>query len=226
MKFVLDVEGMMCQNSCGATVENALKAVPGVTGVIVSFPLHTATVLGDPELHEQDLIEAVEAVGFDAVPLSTLPPDVRLRVTGMMCQKSCGTTVETALGSVPGVILAVAEFGRSEARVWGTASVVDLMDAVDIVGFEAELLEGGASAGQKDEKPDLLIFVEDNEGNWLDDTGCMCIDVWGLMCDALLRRPAGGTGPRPHRRRHRQRGRSLLRAVQCGLEMRLSVRVS
>ncbi|CAM9120362.1 unnamed protein product, partial [Ectocarpus fasciculatus] len=163
MKFVLDVEGMMCQNSCGATVENALKAVPGVTGVIVSFPLHTATVLGDPELQEQDLIEAVEAVGFDAVPLSTLPPDVRLRVTGMMCQKSCGTTVETALGSVPGVILAVAEFGRSEARVWGTASVVDLMDAVDIVGFEAELLEGGASAGQKDEKPDLIIFVEDNE---------------------------------------------------------------
>ena len=167
MKFVLDIEGMMCQNSCGATVEKALKAVSGVTGVIVSFPLHTATVLGGPDLKEADLIDAVEMVGFDAVPLSARPPDVRLRVTGMMCQKSCGTTVENALASVPGVILAIVEFSRSEARVWGTASVVDLMDAVDIVGFEAELLEGGASTGVKDEKPDLVVFVEDDEGNWL-----------------------------------------------------------
>ena len=165
MKFVLDIEGMMCQNSCGSTVENALTAVPGVTGAVVSFPLHTATVICNADVTESDLCDAVEAVGFGAVPLSTRPPDVRLRVTGMMCQQSCGTTVENGLSGVPGVLLAIVDFSKSEARVWGTASVVDLIDAVDMVGFDAELLSGGQGAASKDNKPDLVVFIEDNNGN-------------------------------------------------------------
>ena len=164
MKYVLDIEGMMCQNSCGSTVENALKSIPGVSGAIVSFPLHAATVICDPDVQESDLCDAVEAVGFGAVPLSTRPPDVRLRVTGMMCQQSCGTTVENALCGVPGVLLAAVDFSKAEARIWGTASIVDLIDAVEMVGFDAELLSGGSGAAPDTDKPDLVVFIEDNNG--------------------------------------------------------------
>lgn len=164
MKYVLDIDGMMCQNSCGKTVENALRAVAGVNGVIVSFPLRAATVICNADVTDTDLCNAVEVVGFGAVPMSTRPPDVRLNVEGMMCQQSCGSTVESALGSVPGVLLAVIEFSKSEARVWGTASVVDLIDAVDSVGFEAELLSGGNINANKEDSPDLVIYIEDNNG--------------------------------------------------------------
>lgn len=167
MKFVLDIDGMMCQNSCGKTVEAALSRVEGVIGVIVSFPLRAATVICNPGLLETDLCDAVEAVGFGAVPMSTRPPSVVLQVTGMMCQKNCGTTVENALGGVPGVLLAVVDFGKSEARIWGTASIVDLIDAVDMVGFEATLLEGGGPiVNKKDDQPDLVFFIEDNHGRF------------------------------------------------------------
>lgn len=49
---------------------------------------------------------------------------VRLRVRGMMCQRNCGTTVETALGSsIPGLVSARASFATSSAEV--TVNVSD-----------------------------------------------------------------------------------------------------
>ena len=56
----LSIAGMSCAG-CVATVENALKNVPGVTEATVNFAEHTATVTGavDP----QALIAAVRAAG-------------------------------------------------------------------------------------------------------------------------------------------------------------------
>ena len=42
--IVLRVEGMMCQNSCAKTVQNAIIAVEGVKSADVSFPEKTAKV--------------------------------------------------------------------------------------------------------------------------------------------------------------------------------------
>ena len=62
---------------------------------------------------------------------------ITLTVEGMMCQKSCGTTVENALSKVPGVVSAKASFKNSNAIIKGTASVKELIDAIDCVGFDA-----------------------------------------------------------------------------------------
>ncbi len=62
---------------------------------------------------------------------------ITLTVEGMMCQKSCGTTVENALSIVPGVVSAKASFKNSNAIIKGTASVKELIDAIDCVGFDA-----------------------------------------------------------------------------------------
>ena len=69
---VLDIQGMMCQNNCGTTVQRALSGVPGVEKVEVSFADKKATVWGSASL--VDLIEAVEMVGFDAAALPKVPP--------------------------------------------------------------------------------------------------------------------------------------------------------
>jgi copper chaperone CopZ len=44
--FILTVEGMMCQNSCGRTVQEALASLHGVQKVIVSFRLKEALIWG------------------------------------------------------------------------------------------------------------------------------------------------------------------------------------
>ncbi len=65
----LSISGMSCAG-CIATVENALKNVPGVTEATVNFAEHTATVTGavDP----QALITAVRAASYDAAVLRGL----------------------------------------------------------------------------------------------------------------------------------------------------------
>ncbi len=65
----LSISGMSCAG-CVATVENALRNVPGVTEATVNFAEHTATVSGaaDP----QALIAAVRAASYDAAVLRGL----------------------------------------------------------------------------------------------------------------------------------------------------------
>ncbi len=65
----LSISGMSCAG-CVATVENALKNVPGVVESTVNFAEHTATVRGNVEAGK--LIEAVTASGYGAAELRGL----------------------------------------------------------------------------------------------------------------------------------------------------------
>ena len=67
--FRLDVQGMMCQKNCATTVQNAIRGVEDVSWVMVSFPQKEAKVWGNESAADallKQIIEAVEAVGFDA----------------------------------------------------------------------------------------------------------------------------------------------------------------
>jgi len=55
---------MTC-NGCVKHVDQALRAVPGVTAVEVSLPEHRAKIVHDPEAAPA-LIPAVEAAGYGA----------------------------------------------------------------------------------------------------------------------------------------------------------------
>jgi len=119
-------------------VETAISLVTGVEKVEVIFAQKKARVWGSASV--VDLIDAVEMVGFDATEdkhEQTTRPDQVLTIEGMMCQKNCGTTVETAISLVTGVEKVEVIFSQKKARVWGSASVVDLIDAVEMVGFDA-----------------------------------------------------------------------------------------
>ncbi|CAM9677983.1 unnamed protein product [Chrysoparadoxa australica] len=62
---------------------------------------------------------------------------IKLEVQGMMCQKNCGTTIHNALAQVAGVERVEVSFPRSEAKVWGSAALAALIEAVEDVGFDA-----------------------------------------------------------------------------------------
>jgi copper chaperone CopZ len=71
--------------SCGSTVENALRKVPGVERAEASFQDASATVWLPPasSVELKDLISAVEDMGFGC---TLSPPTLVLNVEGMMCQ--------------------------------------------------------------------------------------------------------------------------------------------
>lgn len=62
----LSISGMSCAG-CVATVEDALRNVPGVSTATVNFAEHTATVTG--EVSAEVLIQAVVAAGYEAAEL-------------------------------------------------------------------------------------------------------------------------------------------------------------
>lgn len=76
---------MDSMKSCGSTVQSALAAVPGVSKAEVRLDKsrHVAVVWGSQDTTA--LVDAVEAVGFEAKPIEEdAQPDVSLTVEGMM----------------------------------------------------------------------------------------------------------------------------------------------
>ena len=77
--------------------------------------------------------------------------------------KNCGTTVQNSLKMTSGVDDAIVDFPNATASIWGTTSVEDLVDAVEMVGFDASLWKVNG------EEVDLLsaatATVENGTGN-------------------------------------------------------------
>ena len=63
MEKKMVIEGMKC-NHCRMSVEKALQAVPGVTGVQVSLEEKTAVIQASEAANDQALLDAVAAKGF------------------------------------------------------------------------------------------------------------------------------------------------------------------
>jgi len=65
MKTTIKVNGMMCSH-CKATVEKALKAVPGVTGAVADVEKKQAEIEHDADASVDDMIKAVIDAGYEA----------------------------------------------------------------------------------------------------------------------------------------------------------------
>src|SRR3989338_3865445 len=59
------ISGMTCAG-CVAKVEKALRRVPGVSGASVNLVERLATVSGPSEVRVEDLIKAVQTIGYQA----------------------------------------------------------------------------------------------------------------------------------------------------------------
>ena len=135
------VEGMTCA-SCVARVEKALAATPGVAAASVNFATEEASIKADPKVSLGTLKAAVEKAGY-AVAEQTL----RLKIDEMTCA-SCVARVEKALKQVSGVLSAEVNLATETAEVnvvGGTATLAQLMAAVDKAGYRASEIKAAGS---------------------------------------------------------------------------------
>ena len=68
MEKKMVVEGMKCMH-CKASVEKALKAVPGVTDAEVDLEAKTARIVLQEDVDDGILMEAVKEKGFDPIQM-------------------------------------------------------------------------------------------------------------------------------------------------------------
>ena len=68
MEKKMVVEGMKCMH-CKASVEKALKAVPGVTDAEVDLEAKTARIVLQEDVADEILMGAVKEKGFDPIQM-------------------------------------------------------------------------------------------------------------------------------------------------------------
>lgn len=68
MNKILVIEGMTCGH-CTGTVEKALRAVPGVTDVVVDLASKTASITANESVSDDTLATAVNDTGFEVVTI-------------------------------------------------------------------------------------------------------------------------------------------------------------
>ncbi len=134
LKMNLQIEGMTCA-SCVGRVETALKKVDGVKDAVVNLATERADISLDKPIQRQQLIQAVEQVGYDVID-----EKIEFSIDGMTCA-SCVSRVEKALKAVDGVKEAVVNLATERATVSGHASVDALIAAIDRVGYDAKQIQ-------------------------------------------------------------------------------------
>ena len=135
-RAVLDIEGMTCA-MCVATITEGLEELPGTGEVHVNLATAKASVHYDPE--KVDLAQMVAAVKDRGYDVRT--ERQRLEIDGMTCA-SCVQTVEGALRSLPGVLMANVNLATNVASVEfspGSVTPQELMRAVKDVGYGAAI---------------------------------------------------------------------------------------
>lgn len=141
----LPIEGMTCA-SCVGRVERALRAVAGVTSAEVNLSTERAVVRTLGAISRDDLIEAIESIGY-GVPA---PSALNLQVEGMTCA-SCVGRVERALKGVQGVARASVNLATERAHVELNQNIdpARLITAIEEAGYDAKLVEAAAAANDQ-----------------------------------------------------------------------------
>ena len=152
-KIELPVSGMSCA-SCAVTIEKALKHADGVTSASVNFASQKASVTFDTSrLDPIKLAETIRSAGYDVAE-----DRLTLSIKGMHCA-SCVSKVEKGLQQVPGVLGANVNLSAEKAEikfVSGTVSPSDLIEAVQQIGYDAEIAQIGADQQDREQKERAL----------------------------------------------------------------------
>ncbi|MQL97850.1 hypothetical protein Taro_030548 [Colocasia esculenta] len=147
---LFSVAGMTC-SACAASVEKAVKRLPGIHDAAVDVLNNRAQVLFYARYVDEITIrEAIEDAGFEAALIeSELNREraltCRMHIKGMTCS-SCSSTIESALQGVPGVQKALVAVATEGAEVQYDPKLVtakQLVEKVGDLGFEAILIATG-----------------------------------------------------------------------------------
>ncbi|MCD2199203.1 heavy metal translocating P-type ATPase [Halobacterium sp. KA-4] len=145
----IDVSGMTCAN-CASTVSDAVTSLDGVHDADVNFATDGGAVEYDAdEVSLAEIYAAIENAGYDPVD-----DDRTISVTDMSCA-NCATTIEDAVGDVPGVISVDANYATDEVSVRYNPAEVDFDDiyaAIEEAGYTPVREESGEDGESTDDR--------------------------------------------------------------------------
>jgi len=145
----LKVDGMSCA-SCVATLEGALRSIPGVQVAVVSLAGGSVRLQFDPgQVGLAALTKAIADVGYEPAPERLV-----LTVLGMR-SAHCAGVVEQGVRNLPGVLQVEANANNGTATVLYVPDLVrasEIKQAIRDLGYEpAERLEGEAALDRERE---------------------------------------------------------------------------
>ncbi|KAH9290559.1 hypothetical protein KI387_034676 [Taxus chinensis] len=155
LQVTFRVTGMEC-STCACSVEKVVRQIPGVVDSTVSVLNNRALVVYHPaSLNEKHIQKAIEDAGFEATLLQDYmkqrPARVcRLQIIGMTCT-ACSSSIETSLKKLAGVQKCCVALATEEAEISYDIRQIDpeqLIDAVEDMGFEAQLKSAGEDRDQ------------------------------------------------------------------------------
>lgn len=133
VRLDIPILGMTCA-TCAATIEKALKKIPGVVFAAVNFATGRATVIYPPSaVPAADLVAAVRGAGYDVVSASA-----EIAIKNVMCA-GCAATIERALLRRRGVFQAAMNVLTLRARVKYLPTEIgldELFEAVESAGYQ------------------------------------------------------------------------------------------
>ena len=158
----LPIRGMSCA-SCALTIEAALRGMHGVAEATVNLTAEKAFVRFAPEaVTLGDMARVIRDVGYE---IGT--EDVVLQIGGMSCA-SCVSSIETAVGALPGVasIAVTLATGTAAVRYYpGLTTPAQIKRTIRDLGYEAgEKLEGAAALDREREARQREIR---RQGAWM-----------------------------------------------------------
>jgi len=129
----IEISGMSCA-TCSGNIEEAVGELDGVTEVSANFAADEGRVEFDPDVATLAAIyDAIESAGYTPERASK-----NVSVMGMSCA-TCSGSVEEALGKVPGVLEADANFASDEVLVSynpAATNATALYDAIEEAGYD------------------------------------------------------------------------------------------
>lgn len=209
----LAIQGMSCGH-CRASVDSALRALPGVIEVTVSVDDGRAEIRHQG-LSPDQAVAAVEDAGYSAravvaeeteastchdtdTPESAEPgtssaasgDEIQLSISGATCA-GCVRTIENALRNVPGVEHAEMNFADRTAQVSGSAEADALVQAVEDAGYGAEPIHDPEQADADKDRQEEAHYHRLLRDMALSLAVGIPVMAWGLLGGSMTVVPGG-----------------------------------
>lgn len=145
----LQISGMTCA-ACAARIEKGLKRLDGVEDANVNLALEKSKVTYDPvRVDVGQLADKVESLGYRVAA-----EKAEFAILGMTCA-ACANRIEKRLNKLPGVKSAPVNFALETVTAEyfpGAASVDDMQEAVEKLGYKLTLKEDKSEGGAAEQR--------------------------------------------------------------------------
>lgn len=137
------INGMDCPD-CAAKVEKAVRMMPGVASVDLTFPAGKLSVDYDPlKTGSQQIINKIKALGYDPAEetdliLKSRKGTTALRIQGLDCV-DCAAKLEKRINMIPGVKEAQVNFVTSKMLVDHDGPVSEIITVIHKMGYSGEI---------------------------------------------------------------------------------------